>query len=72
MNLTDALPRGEQHWKAHLTPQKVRAMRALRGKHKLCIACIAKLYRVNYQTAYDAITGRTWAHVTEVAVGEEG
>lgn len=63
MNLKEALPRGDEHWNAKLTTDKVIRMRTLKYRHDLCIACVAKMYGVNYQTAYDAITGRTWTHL---------
>lgn len=63
MNLKEALPRGDEHWNAKLDTDKVIRMRTLKYRHDLCVSCVAKLYGVPYQTAYDAITGRTWSHL---------
>lgn len=56
--------RGREHWAAQLRASKVRAMRRLHQRG-MCCTCIAALYGLKRQTAYDAITRRTWAHVED-------
>lgn len=53
---------GEAHHAAKLTKDKVKEMRRLVEDKGLCMKCVATLHGVNYQTAFDAITYRTWRH----------
>lgn len=48
-----------------LTPNKVRAMRRLYWVKRLTSSCIARLYGLNNQTVYDAVTYRTWIEVAD-------
>ena len=54
--------RGEAHPLAKLSDQAVREMRALRGQ--MPEAELAAKFGVSIGTAYYAITGRTWGHVS--------
>ena len=46
-----------------LTPARVRAMRRLYWVTGINSACIAKLYRINAHTVFDAVTYRTWPNL---------
>lgn len=54
---------GEKHWNAKLTDEKVIEMRRLRYEVDLCVRCIAKINKLSYSTAWEAIVGRTWIHL---------
>ena len=73
--MTDNIVRGERHWAAKLTPDKVRELRRLYYDVGVCMVCAAKLVGCNRQTAFDAITFRTWQHVedasTEIEPGRD-
>lgn len=60
--------KGEGHHCAKLTTAKVIALRKLHYDYGLCMSCAGRLMGVNRQTAYDAITFKTWKHVEDGAV----
>ena len=55
--------RGERHHAAQLTERKVRAMRRMHYEKGVCMCCVARLFGTSKQTAFDAISYITWAHV---------
>ena len=57
--------RGESHHAAKLTEEKVQILRKLHYETGLCKCCSAALVGVNHQTAWDAISYRSWKHVRD-------
>lgn len=60
---TEAAPKGSDHWNGKLTEAMVREGRSLRSTEGTSYRELAKMYGVSVPTIYDAMTGRTWAHV---------
>lgn len=66
------MPRnGQAHHNAKLTPDQVCELRRLHYDIGLCKTCAAYLVGVNRQTAWDAITYKTWAHVLDAPATTE-
>lgn len=58
--------RGEGTWKARLTEEKVREIRALYSGGGRTLRSLAKQFGVDDCTIGDVVHGRTWKHVSEV------
>jgi hypothetical protein len=56
-------PAGESHYRAVLTEDIVRAMRADYRPYAFSVAKCAKKHNVPFKAARAAITRETWAHV---------
>lgn len=62
---------GERRSNAKLTDRDVRMMRVLYGC-KWSVDVLARMYGVSHGTAYKAIVGDTWAHITTPAPHPRG
>ena len=58
----ERLQRGVRHWKAKLTPDDVRSIRAM-GAEGLAAKAIARRYGVHDRTIRSILRGQAWAHV---------
>lgn len=59
----DSWHRGEDHYIAKLTDQKVLEMRGLYATSKYTVAFIAREYNIGPRAARSAILGETWQHI---------
>lgn len=55
---------GEKHFRAVLTDELVREMRQLYSEGNTTYMTLAVEYDIGVHTAWAAVTGKTWRHVT--------
>lgn len=55
--------RGEHHWRARLTTQAVRELRACWAAGRVNVSALARRFGVSRLTIRRAATGQTWRHV---------